>query len=70
MLLDQINIAVREHEPDVDLGIERQEVGDDREEVQSTEENRGRQNQFAAWGEELPGGDPLGLVDHFENAPG
>jgi hypothetical protein len=41
VLLDQINVAVREHRPDVDLGKERQEVGYDREDVQSTEEKRG-----------------------------
>ena len=63
-----MEVPVREQQPDVDPRISGQELGDDGQDVQAPEENRGGQDQLAARDMKLAGGDPLRPVDLIEDA--
>ena len=70
VVVEQVKVPVRQQQPDIDLRIGCEKVGDDGKDVQTAEEDRRRQDQFASGRLELAGGDPLGLVDLFEDASG
>ena len=65
-----MQVSIREQQPHVDLRIGCQERGDDRQDMQPSEEARGRQDEFAARRMEFAGCDPFGLVDIVEDAAG
>ena len=62
VVLDNLEIAVREQHPDIDLRERGEKRRDGRQYMQEPEEHRRGQQQLSSWRVELPGGDPLGLA--------
>ena len=68
MLFEQIDDAVGLHQPDVDVGIGLEEVGDDRQDMQAAEDDRCSDDQVAPRRAVLTGCCALGFSDLFEDA--
>jgi hypothetical protein len=68
MLVDQLQVLVRQHEAHVDLGICGEEVRHDRQDMKAAEQDRRRQNQFPARRFELARRLALRLVHRLEDA--
>ena len=63
MVVDQLESLVDEHEPDRDIGVGRQEIPDDREDVKAAEQDRRGHDQFAPRRREFAGGGLLRRLD-------
>jgi hypothetical protein len=70
VVLDQVEIPVREQQPDFDLRVSSQELSDDGQDMQAPKKNWSCQYQFATGYVKLPGGDALRLIDLIEDPPG
>ena len=67
VLVDETRVAVRQREPDVDLGKAREEIADDRQHIEPPEGDRRGDDEFAARREKFAGGGPFGLIHLFED---
>jgi hypothetical protein len=70
VIFDQVEIPVREQQPDIDVRVSGQKLGDDGQDMQASEEDRSCQNQLATRDMEFASSDPFGLVDLIEDASG
>ncbi len=70
MIVDQVEIAVGEDKPDVDLGPSGKKLGDDGEDMQPAKDHRRGDDELAARRGMFPGRRALGLIHFIEDALG
>ena len=70
MVVDQVQIAVGEHKPDIDLGPLAEKFGDDRQDMQPAKDDRRGDDEVAARRGMFPRRRALGLAHLVEDAPG
>ncbi len=69
MVVDQVDDPVAQHQPDVDFGKQRQEIGNDRQHMQTAEQHGRGEHEITARRGEFAGGLLLGFVHLLEDAP-
>ena len=67
MILDQIQAAVRKYHPHIYARVVPQKVDDDREQIEPSECDGRRNNQFTSWYPELVGGFTFSVINVLKN---
>ncbi len=67
-IVDEMKIAVGEHEPDIDLGPLLEKLGNDRQDMQPAKDHGRSDDEIAARRGMFAGGRALGLVHLIEDA--